>query len=179
VTEPSIGVRAIRQRLKTECGHILVHTIVGAACVALARDGGAAQFCLSLTSDSGDQPPRFGRTARILMRAGQTAVLAWERRRGGSPQRATCAEVQRSTRRLREVARAIHDELVGMEDSFRRVGCERELTAVAERFPRGARDIEALVLEACSAAAPGDRPYRIVMDGPLRRELGLVGYRPL
>jgi hypothetical protein len=117
--------------------------------------------------------PQFGPAARVFMRAGMKVMLVRERLRGGPPEGATCADVQRSRRKLREVARAIYEELRAMEESHARIHGTREgVTPVAERFRAGWRDIEPLVLEACAGSAPDDRPYAILLP-PLARELGV------
>lgn len=127
-----------------------------------------------MTSNDSEELPHFGPAARLFIRAAQTVVVAGVRLRGGLPIVATCADVRRSRRKLREVARAVHDELVGMEESHRRIyGSASGLTPVAERFPGGWRDVEPLVLEACARAAPDDRPYSLTLR-PLTTELGLV-----
>lgn len=94
------------------------------------------------------EPHRFGPAARLLTRAGQAAVVVSVRLRGGVPEVATCDDVRRSKRKLREVSRAVHEELVGMEESLRRTTPDQALTPVAERFPGGWREVEPLVLAA-------------------------------
>jgi hypothetical protein len=122
-----------------------------------------------------EQPPRFGPVARAYLRAGQTAMLAFERLRGGPPEVATCADVRRSNRKLKEVARAVYNELVGMEESHRRIyGSAEGLTPVALRFPRGWREVEPLVLDGCARSKPDDQPYSLTLR-PLATELGLSG----
>ena len=72
---------------------------------------------------------------------------------------------------IREVARAVYDELVGMEESLCRTrGSDQGITPVAERFPGGSREVEPLVLEACASAKADDRPYLLTVS-PLGREL--------
>lgn len=65
-----------------------------------------------------EELPRSGPASRLVIRVARVAGV---RLRGGIPEVATCADVQRNRRKLREVARAVHQELVGMEESIRRV----------------------------------------------------------
>lgn len=113
-----------------------------------------------------DEPqPRFGPAAQLLIRAAQTAMVANVRLRGGIPEVATCSDIQRSRSKLREVARALHEELVGMEESLRRVsGSDEGIAAVAARFPGGWRELEPLVLDACASADAGSDP--LLADAP-------------
>ena len=100
-------------------------------------------------------------------------MVAFELWRGGPPEAATCADVQASRRKLKEVAQAVYNELVGMEESYRRIhGSADGLTPVAERFPRGWQEVEPLVLEACARSRPDDRPYSLTLM-PLMTELGV------
>ena len=70
----------------------------------------------SVSAVDPDEPGRFGFPARMLMRAAQAGMVAFELWRGGPPEAATCAEVQASRRKLKEVAQAVYNELVGMEE---------------------------------------------------------------
>jgi len=98
------------------------------------------------------------------MQVPKTAMLAFERLRGGPPETATCADVQRSHRKLKEVARAVHTELVSIDESRRRIyGPAQGLTPVTERLPRGWQEVEPLVLEACAGSKPDDRPYSLTL----------------
>jgi hypothetical protein len=125
----------------------------------------------SLSAVDAEEPPQFSPVARLYMRAAQTAMLSYERLRGGPPEVATCADVRRSKRKLREVARAVYDELLGMEESLRRVnGSDEGITPVAKRFPGGWREVEPLVLEACKRVGSDDRPYSLTIT-PLTDEL--------
>jgi hypothetical protein len=127
--------------------------------------------------DAPDGWPRFGPVAQMYMRGAKTAILTYERWRGGPPEGATCADVEQSRRKLNEVARAVHEELVGMEASHRRIhGSAEGLTPVAERLPGGWRELEPLVHKVCQRAAPGDRPYSLMMSA-LGDELGLFSSR--
>jgi hypothetical protein len=89
---------------------------------------------------------------------------------GGQPETATSAEVLRDPRKLQVVAKRVHDELVGLEESQRRVDPLRKLTPVAERFPGGYRELEAHVLASCRDS-PGERPFSATWTR-LARELG-------
>ena len=119
----------------------------------------------------GGESPRFGPAARLFMRAARAVVVANVRLRGGIPEVATCADVQRSKRKRREVAKAVHDELVGREDSMRRLrSWNAGMTPVAARFPGGWRDVEPLVLEACESSGCEERTYGLTIS-PLSSEL--------
>ena len=74
------------------------------------------------------------------------------------PETATCADVLRSRSKRAMVARAVYEELVGMEESERRIhGSSASTRSVAERFPGGYKEVKPLVEEACSES--GAKPY--------------------
>ena len=67
------------------------------------------------------------------------------------------------------VARAVYEELVGMEESEHRIHGEFEFTRlVAERFPGGYKEVEPLVEEVCSES--GTKPYVATLER-IRKEL--------
>jgi hypothetical protein len=110
---------------------------------------------------------------RVVIWVSKSAVLLMVSFRG-MPETFTCGDVLESNRKLRLVARAVYEELVGLEESQRRIhGDGPAIGSVADRFPRGAREVEPLVRAACEGATPADKAL-IVVFGPLKRELGLT-----
>jgi hypothetical protein len=92
----------------------------------------------------------------------------------GMPETFTCLDVLQSDRKLRLVAQAVYDELVGLEESLRRIdGDGAAIGSVAGRFPRGATEVEPVVRAACERAAPADNAV-VVTFVPLGRELRLT-----
>ena len=88
----------------------------------------------------------------------------------GMPETATCADVLRSPRKREMVAKAVYEELVGLEESERRIDGGLEFTRpVAERFPGGYKEVEPLVEEACRSES-GNKPYGATFDR-IREEL--------
>jgi hypothetical protein len=81
------------------------------------------------------------------------------------PQSWTCAEVLRSPRKLDRVTQAAFTELVGMEESQRKVGIDaREIFAVHAHYPEGYTQVVTLVREACTNASPDERAFRTAYD---------------
>jgi hypothetical protein len=104
---------------------------------------------------------------RLALRVSQ-AVILLRVQALGMPETATCDDVLRSHRKREMVARAVYEELVGMEESERRIhGCQFT-TPVAERFPGGYKEVEPLVEEACSES--GAKPYGATLER-IREEL--------
>jgi hypothetical protein len=98
----------------------------------------------------------------------QTVIL-WRVQTLGMPETATCDDVLRSHRKREMVARAVYEELEGMEESERRIHGSLESTRrVAERFPGGYKEVEPLVEEACSES--GAKPYGATLER-IREEL--------
>lgn len=93
----------------------------------------------------------------------------------GWPRMASCADVAGDPRKVRAVAREVYSELVGLEDSHRRIegGRWEPATSVEQRFPRGGKEVEPLVAEVCRDGVPDAKPFGIVWDR-IARELGLV-----
>jgi hypothetical protein len=107
-----------------------------------------------------DLPPSVARVlvkhpalGRLATRASQAFIL-WRAQTVGMPETATCADVVQNPRKREMVAKAVYEELVGMEESERRIhgdlACNRP---VAERFPRGYKEVEPLVEEACDESS--------------------------
>ena len=93
----------------------------------------------------------------------------------GWPRVASCADVGGDQRKVRAVAREVYSDLVGLEDSKRRVedaGWE-PLMSVAQRYPQGGKELEPFVIEACRDGASDATPFGIVWDR-IARELGLA-----
>jgi hypothetical protein len=88
---------------------------------------------------------------------------------------ATCADVAGDPRKVRAVAREVYSELVGLEDSNRRIEGDRwePATSVAQRFPRGGKDLEPFVAEACRDGVPDAKPFWMVWPR-IAEELGLA-----
>jgi hypothetical protein len=85
------------------------------------------------------------------------------------PETATCNDVLRSCRKREMVARAVYEEIVGMEESERRIRGRLKFTSpVEERFPGGYKEVEPLVEEACSEL--GAKPYGATLER-IREEL--------
>jgi hypothetical protein len=93
----------------------------------------------------------------------------------GWPRMARCADVEGDPRKVRAVAREVYSDLVGLEDSHRRIDGDRwePTTSVEQRFPRGGKDLESFVAEACREGVPDAKPFWIVWDR-IAREVGLV-----
>lgn len=84
------------------------------------------------------------------------------------PETATRKDVLSSRSKRAMVARAVYEELVGMEESERRIHGGLHGTPVAVRFPGGYREIEPLVVDV--SKGPGeDSPYSATLQ-QLRRE---------
>jgi hypothetical protein len=82
----------------------------------------------------------------------------------GWPRLARCGDVRGDPRKVRAVAREVYSDLIGVEDSSRRIsgdGWQPRMT-VRQRFPRGEKDLEPLVTEVCNEAAPDARPFSIL-----------------
>lgn len=92
----------------------------------------------------------------------------------GRPRLWTCADVGANRRKVSAVAREAYSDLVGLEDSERRINGTswQPATTVKLRFPGGSRDLESYVAEACSDGDSEARPFGIVCDR-FQRELGL------
>ncbi len=73
------------------------------------------------------------------------------------------------------VAREVYSDLVGLEDSERRVNGEswQPRTSVKQRFPGGRKDLEPFVTEVCHDADADAKPFWILWDR-FARELGLA-----
>lgn len=87
------------------------------------------------------------------------AFVLWRIQTVGMPETATCADVLGNPRKREMVAKAVYEELAGIEEPQRRIhGNPASSRAVAARFPGGYREVEPLVDEACdgSSARP---PY--------------------
>jgi hypothetical protein len=93
----------------------------------------------------------------------------------GWPRMASCADVAGDPRKVRAVARKVYSELVGLEDSHRRIEGDRwgPATSVEQRFPRGEKDLEPFVAEACRDGDSDAKPFWMVWDR-MARELGLA-----
>ena len=78
-------------------------------------------------------------------------------------------------RKVRAVAREVYRDLLGLEDSERRINGEgwEPKMSVKQRFPRGGSGIEPFVTELCDDAAPQAKPFWILWDR-FARELGLA-----
>jgi hypothetical protein len=93
---------------------------------------------------------------------------------GVQPEATTSAEVLEDPRKLRAVARAIYDELVGLEESWRNIsGPERKMTPVKQRFPGGYNEVEPHVLATCRRW-PHEPPWGATFT-QLAHELGSLG----
>lgn len=77
-------------------------------------------------------------------------------------------------RKVRAVAREVYSELLGVQDSARRIGGPswQPRMTVEERFPRGVDDVEGLVTDVCNESAPDERPFS-VLSRQFVSELGL------
>jgi hypothetical protein len=69
----------------------------------------------------------------------------------------------------------VYSDLVGLEESNRRIEGDRWQPAmtVKQRFPRGGKDLEPFVAEACRAGIPDAKPFHIVWVR-IAEELGLA-----
>jgi hypothetical protein len=104
-----------------------------------------------------DHPP----LARAASRATQTFSLA-RVRTVGMPETSTCEDVLRSATKRRMVAKAVYEELVGMQESEIKIEGRSSMRRVEDRFPGGRADVEQLVKEA--ASEPGARsPYSVTL----------------
>jgi hypothetical protein len=92
----------------------------------------------------------------------------------GRPRLWTCADVRRDPHKVIAVAREAYSDLVGLEDSERRINRTswQPATSVKLRFPGGSRDLEPFVADACREGDSEARPFGIVCDR-FQRELGL------
>jgi len=94
---------------------------------------------------------------RLATRTSQAFIL-WRIQTVGMPETAPCADVLRNHRKRAMVAKAVYEELIGMEESELRIeGCLR-CRPVAERFPGGYKEVEPLVEDACRSES-GAKPY--------------------
>ena len=93
----------------------------------------------------------------------------------GWPRMASCANVGTDPRKVRAVAREVYSDLVGLEESHRRIegGRWEPATSVEQRFPGGGKDLEPFVAEVCRDGVPEEKPFWIVWDR-IARELGLA-----
>ena len=82
----------------------------------------------------------------------------------GWPRVASCADVAGDPTKVRAVAQEVYSDLVGLEDSHRRIegGRWEPGTSVEQRFPGGGKDLEPFVIEACRDGAPDAKPFKIV-----------------
>jgi hypothetical protein len=88
------------------------------------------------------------------------------------PQAWTCAEVLRSPRKMDRVTQAAFTELVGMDESQRKLGIdEREIFAAHAHYPEGCTQVLTLVGEACTNASPDGRAFRTALDAIRRATL--------
>jgi hypothetical protein len=88
---------------------------------------------------------------------------------------ASCADVAGDPGKVRAVAREVYIDLVGLEESNRRIDGEslkKPVTSVEQRFPGGGKDPEMFVTEACHDAAPDAKPVWVLWEW-FARELGL------
>jgi hypothetical protein len=110
-----------------------------------------------------DLPPSVARLlvehpalGRLATRTSQALILG-RIRAVGMPETATCAEVLRSHGKRKMVAKAVYEELVGMDESARRIHGHLNTRPVTERFPGGYREVEPLVEAVCRE--PDAKPY--------------------
>jgi hypothetical protein len=106
---------------------------------------------------------------RLATRTSQAFIL-WRVQTVGMPETATCADVLRKPRKREMVAKAVYEELIGMEESELRIdGCLKFTRPVAERFPGGYKEVEPLVEEACRSESSA-KPYGATLER-IREEL--------
>jgi hypothetical protein len=85
------------------------------------------------------------------------------------PETATREDVLRSPTKRRMVAKAVYEELVGMQESEIKIEGRSSMRRVEDRFPGGHADVEPLVEKAASES--GDRsPYGVTLRR-IREEL--------
>ncbi len=121
-------------------------------------------------------PPSVGRLlvkhpalGRRAMRMSQAFIL-WRIQTVGMPETATCQDVLQDHRKRKMVAKAVYEELIGMEESERRIHGDLLLwRTVAERFPGGHEEVEPLVEEACDGSSTTS-PYSTTLQR-IRAEL--------
>jgi len=106
---------------------------------------------------------------RHVTRTSQAFIL-WRVKTVGMAETATCADVLGDPGKRRMVAKAVYEELVGMEESGRRIhgGLEFNMQ-VTERFPLGYKEVEALVEDSCDGSS-ADLPYSTTLRR-IREEL--------
>jgi hypothetical protein len=109
---------------------------------------------------------RHPRTARAIVRAVVRVRIALpeELRDPQWARLLTCAGVREDRRKARAVAREVYSDLIGLEDSCRRIGGDgwQPRMTVEQRFPHGENDVEPLVLEVCDAASAEATPFSIL-----------------
>jgi hypothetical protein len=120
---------------------------------------------------------RFSRYLREHPRAARAyrgAIRSLAAIRGdlGVPKAATSAEVLHDSNTLRRVASAVYDELVGLEESQRKIhGPGKKMTPVRERFPGGPEEVAPYVRATCTSR-PDRNPFAATWT-QLADELGL------
>ena len=78
------------------------------------------------------------------------------------PQAWACQEVLADPHKLEQLSAAVLDELVGMEESQRKMGRDvRGVLVVSERYPGGVQQVSPLIYEACGQAASKDRAFGV------------------
>jgi hypothetical protein len=79
------------------------------------------------------------------------------------PETATREDVLRSPAKRRMVAKAVYEELVGMQESERRIhGGPGSAMRVEDRFPGGYKEVEPLVEQAARGPDAGS-PYTVTV----------------
>jgi hypothetical protein len=123
--------------------------------------------------------PEFAKRHPRVARAMVGAIVTVRKAVGnpdphGRPRLWTCADVGRNPRKVSAVAREVYSDLLGLEDSERRInGASWEpTTPVKVRFPGGFQDVEPFVAEACRDGDQEARPFGIVWHRFVE-ELGL------
>jgi hypothetical protein len=101
---------------------------------------------------------------RGVSRASQPALILARVRAVGMPEMATREDVLRSPAKRKMVAKAVYDELVGMQESECRIhGGKGHTRPVEDHFPGGYKEVEPLVEQAATSRPDAGSPSTVTL----------------